>query len=200
MSINIQDMKFFEGNGSTLNPDPLESNFSICAKPSSDIWDSAPDTHRFNAPILYRTMPLDAFQRAQVTFSSEFSSEFEQCGLLLVIRRQDGSHSWVKSGVEFTHGSTYVGTVGKDRWPDWSIGPLSTPGAKVTIELLRDPLGLAVYLVKEDEEKALLRELTWVFDAHGNEECWVGAYAAKPGAAGPDLVAHFQGLIIEQRN
>jgi regulation of enolase protein 1 (concanavalin A-like superfamily) len=190
-------MQFFEGNGSTTNPGPLESSFSICAKPSSDIWDSAPDTHRFNAPILYRSMPLDTFHRAQVTVSANLSSDYEQCGLLLVIHHEDGSKKWIKSGIEFTHGLTTVGTVGKDRWPDWNIGPVSSPGEKVTIELVRDTLGLAVYLVKLAEEKQLQRELTWVFDGTGAEHCWVGAYAAKPGTEGPDLTAHFQDLIIE---
>lgn len=197
---SINDMIFFEGNNSTMTPGPHESGFTICAQPSSDVWDSSPATHRFNAPILYQAMPLAAFQRAQVTLSADLSSDYEQCGLLLVIHYADGSKKWIKSGIEFAHGSATAGTVAKDQWPDWSIGPVYSPGDKLTVELVRETLGLAVYLVKPTGEKNLQRELSWVFEGSDAEQCWVGAYAANPGAEGPNVTAYFENLVIERKD
>jgi uncharacterized protein len=189
-------LKPFSYSGPLPKDDELTTGFSFQAPPSSDIWDCPPSTHRCNAPILYKTMPLVNFKKVRATFSATFSVAYEQVGLIILIHGKDGVRKWIKSGIEFTNDKASVGTVGKDRWPDWSIACEIANGAEATIEMVRDQLGLGVYLV-EGDQRELLRELVWVFDGDGMEECWVGVYGAKPQEGGDALVVHFRDLSIE---
>lgn len=123
----------------------------------------------------------------------------------MVIHCRDGNTRWIKTGLEFIRGQRIVGTVGKDQWPDWSGGsvvPEGMEGSEVTVEMARLDLHLAVVEInggEGGEERKVIREIDWVFAGNnGDEECWVGVYAAKPGGTGSDLVVSFSGLIIEK--
>ncbi|KAK3168100.1 hypothetical protein OEA41_004546 [Lepraria neglecta] len=190
-------------------PTPLPSTFTLKAPPGTDIWRKPPSTSTFNAPLLYRSLPLLTFRRACVTVSADWRTLYDQGGLCLALPVPKGQNSesskserrWIKTGIEFYNGAPMVSTVACDRWADWSLLPLPTAtsrgtsgGTSVTVGMEREVLEgvggstLCVY-VMEGVEKRVVREVTWVFEEVNGEgeeegeldgECWVGVYAAKP--------------------
>lgn len=190
-------------------PSPLPNVFRLGASPGTDIWRKPPRVISFNAPILYRTIKLSSFRRARVTVSAEWKTLYDQGGLCLILPQAQGSipNKWVKSGIEFTHGSPHISTVACDRWADWSLLP--TTGAEVTVEMEREIIDdkptstLWVYAI-EATKRTPLREVTWVFDEAdegADRDCWIGVYAAKPTNDADDgnrvLQASFSYLEIE---
>ncbi|OJJ43271.1 hypothetical protein ASPZODRAFT_19674 [Penicilliopsis zonata CBS 506.65] len=176
----------------------LPAQFSVTAPPSTDVWAKPPATRPFNAPILYRSIPLAKFKRVRVAFNAAWKDLYDQGGLILLLDGADESkRKWVKSGIEFTHGKPHLSTVVKDRWADWSLLPVPSGGALATLEMVREDDGsLWVYLV-EGVQKSPIREVTWVFDGEDDVECWVGVYAARPSEKKGDLEVHFGHLMIE---
>ncbi|KAF3483011.1 uncharacterized protein GIQ15_02335 [Arthroderma uncinatum] len=168
----------------------LETSFTIKAYPSTDIWSKPPATHRFNAPILHKTMPLASFQRARVHVSAKWTTLYDQGGLILVVNRMDGGNAdegrkWIKTGIEFVDGVPRCSTVARDRWADWSLVPVpaadeGVAGSKeevgVTIEMERrvKDQTLRVYMIRDDGERVPMREVTWMFEDEEKLECWVG--------------------------
>lgn len=75
--------------------------------------------------------------------------------------------------------------------------------AEVTTELTRDDTGLALFEIQAGEsgpeKRKVIREMAWVFVGSDSEECWIGAYAAKPlgDAKNPDMVVRFRDLVVE---
>lgn len=80
----------------------------------------------------------------------------------------------------------------------------------VTIEFVNKPVpesdaaSLWIYLIDGDgdgQRRRLIRKVTRVFAEGGEEESWVGVYAAKPAAstsdAGEGLEVSFSGLTVE---
>lgn len=184
----------------TIEKVPRDENipheFSIKAPPSTDIWAKPPSTFRFNAPILYKTIPLASFKRARVAVTADWKSTYDQGGLILVINGPDGSQKWIKTGIEFTHGKPHVSTVAKDVWADWSLFPVPSGGPAATVEMVREQSNtLWIYLV-EGVQRNPIREVTWAFEEE-NQECWIGTYAAKPSKEGDDLVVEFRHLVVE---
>jgi hypothetical protein len=173
------------------------AQFSIKATPSTDIWAKPPDTHRFTAPILYQPVPLQSFKRARVAFNALWKHKYDQGGLIIVLRNNDGNHKWVKAGIELTHGKPHLSAVAKDRWADWSLLPVPSGGGAATLEMVREADdSLWIYLV-EGVQKSPIREVTWVFHEENVQECWVGVYAARPGAEGGELEVNFGHLVID---
>ncbi|KAJ5358384.1 uncharacterized protein N7496_010797 [Penicillium cataractarum] len=180
------------GNG---GPPPPE--FTITTPSSTDIWSKPPSTTRFSAPILYQSMPLTSFKRVRVAINAQWQHLYDQGGLILVLRKTDGSQKWVKSGIELTHGKPHLGVVAKDRWADWSLLPVPSGGGAATIEMVREAdESLWIYLV-EGVQKSPIREVTWVFQEEGVEEVWVGVYVARPGSEGGELSVKFGHLIVD---
>ncbi|KAI9369532.1 hypothetical protein BJX61DRAFT_144458 [Aspergillus egyptiacus] len=174
----------------------LPAEFTIKAPPSTDVWAKPPSTESFNAPILYKSIPLNGFKRARVAFSANWSQKYDQGGLIFVLNGANGSRKWVKTGIELTHGKPHLSTVTRDRWADWSLLPVPSGGAGATIEIVREPDdSLWIYLV-EGVSKAPIREVTWVF-AEDIADCWVGVYAARPSNEGGELVVSFSSLVID---
>ena len=172
---------------------PLPLNLTLSARPHTDIWRKPPSTNVFNAPILYRQIPLSSFRRARVAIHADWKTLYDQGGIILVAPQPDGSEKWVKTGIEFYGNRANVSTVAADRWADWSLLPLSHSGSgnMVTIEIAReekgDTLGPALWIyVIEGVERRPIREVSWFFeDADGGPEAWIGLYAAKPN---PDTI------------
>ncbi|KAL2819892.1 hypothetical protein BDW59DRAFT_151032 [Aspergillus cavernicola] len=172
------------------------AEFTIKAPPLTDVWAKPPSTERFNAPILYKSIPLDTFKRAQVSFSANWSQKYDQGGLILVLNGANGSRKWVKTGIELTHDKPHLSTVARDRWADWSLLSVPAGGAGATLEMAREPdNSLWIYLV-EGSSKAPIREVTWVF-AEDVADCWVGVYAARPSTEGGDLIVNFSSMVID---
>ena len=179
------------GNGT---PPP---EFTLNAKPSTDVWSKPPSTHRFNAPVLYQTIPLESFKRARVAINAQWQKEYDQGGLIIVLHMADGSKKWVKAGIELVHGRPHLSVVAKDRWADWSLLPVPSGGPAATLELVRESDGsLWIYRV-EGIQKSPLRKITWVVQEENVQEVWVGVYAARPSKDGEELAVNFGHLIID---
>lgn len=171
--------------------------FSIKAHQSTDIWSKPPDTHSFTAPILYRPVPLQSFKRVRVAFKAQWKYKYDQGGLIIVLRNKDGSHKWVKAGIELIHGKPHLSAVAKDRWSDWGLFPVPSGGGAATLEMVREEDdSLWIYLV-EGVQKSPIREVTWIFQEENVEECWVGVYAARPATEGGELEVNFGHLIVD---
>lgn len=211
----MADFQFANSSQPVPDAKDIPVSFSIKAPPSTDVWDKPPATHSFSAPMLYRTLPLKAFKRAQVSVIAEWKKLYDQGGLILVIHRGNNERKWIKTGIEFTNGKPHVSVVAKDRWSDWSLAPVpssstSSLGNSATLEIVRDveqDNTLWVYLLA-GEARVPLREVTWAFEGEPSQEtegaeCWVGAYAAQPSStsstssADSDLQVHFHHLIVE---
>ena len=183
----------------------IPRKFSIRASPQTDIWESPISKRAFNAPILYQSMPLAKFKRARVTIASDFQDTYSQGGLIIILHPRNGDTQWVKIGVESLQGEQMVSVVGKDRWPDCSNGSVlqkEEQGCEATIEMVRRDSYLEVAEIEfrnGEERSKVIREIIWAFAARtGDEECWVGAYAAEPTDTVSDLVVTFTGLDIER--
>ena len=189
LSVRVMTFRYFNCD----KPDPtssLPSTFSLTCPSGTDIWRKPPDVDRFNAPILYQTLSLNAFRRASVTLRATWSTLYDQGGLCLVRPQshRDEPRKWIKTGIEFTHGSPHISTVSCDRWADWSL--LSLEGSEVTIEMEREVKAgqrtstLWIYAIAKGERRPI-REVTWAFESlehakSAEPECWVGIYAARP--------------------
>lgn len=175
----------------------LPAQFTITATPSTDVWAKPPSTSRFNAPILCQTVPLASFKRARVSFNANWKDKYDQGGLILVLNCADGKQKWVKTGIELTHGKPHVSTVTKDRWADWSLLPVPSGGRAATMEMVKEQdNSLWIYLI-EGVQKSPIREVTWVFEEEGVQDCWVGVYVAKPSSEGEELAVNFGHVIID---
>ncbi|KAF9883201.1 hypothetical protein FE257_003858 [Aspergillus nanangensis] len=175
----------------------LPALFTIKASPGTDVWSKPPSTESFNAPILYRSIPLQSFKRARVAFDACWKDLYDQGGLIMVLHGADGTRKWVKTGIELTHGKPHLSTVVKDRYADWSLLSVPSGGGAATLEIVREPdNSLWIYQV-QGVQKNPLREITWVFEEKNVQDCWIGMYAAKPGKEGEDLEVNFGHLIID---
>ncbi|KAE8147206.1 hypothetical protein BDV25DRAFT_160825 [Aspergillus avenaceus] len=179
------------GNGA------LPAEFTIKASAGTDIWSKPPSTEQFNAPILYKSIPLKSFKRARVAFNALWKAKYDQGGLILVLNGAGGVRKWVKTGIELTNNKPHLSTVTKDRFADWSLQPVPSGGGAATLEIVKEPdNSLWIYLV-EGVQKNPLREITWFFEEQDVQDLWVGLYAAKPSKEGQDLVVNFGHLIID---
>jgi uncharacterized protein len=172
---------------------PSENSFTITASPATDAWRKPPSKDDFNAPSRsHSKFPLSSFQRARVTFAASWVETYDQGGLLLSLTHATHRSKWLKTGVEYYTGRTFISTVGTDNWSDWSIYPVDLkPNERVTLELVRDNdkngEGLWVYWLKLDEngnvtDRLPLREICWLFAEKDGWQVEVGAYAARPEA------------------
>jgi regulation of enolase protein 1 (concanavalin A-like superfamily) len=151
------------------------------------------------------TGPLSEFQSITATFSADWTTRYDQGGLLLHFK-QDGvaQDRWIKAGVEFYRGKPYLASVAADRWADWALAPsVADPREKwTTIELRRegDELGTSLWLYQiVDGERVPLREITWVFAEEDKVTVRVAAMAARPAKA-EDVVGEEKELVVEFRD
>lgn len=203
-SKNKNKMAFSFANSAQPVPSAsdLPVNFSITANPSTDVWEQPPATHRFNAPILYKAIPLRSFKRARVSIVGPWTQLYDQGGLILVINPEQATNTagtqpqkWIKTGIELNAGKLYLSVVSKDRWSDWSLTPLSSGRNAATIEMVREHGALWIYLI-EGNERVPLREVTWAFEHDDTAQCWIGAFAAKPSSEGGDLAVEFRDFVV----
>jgi regulation of enolase protein 1 (concanavalin A-like superfamily) len=202
-------------NHSSPVPSPTTKSFTLKPTVPTDIWrkPGPPLITTFNAPLIYKKIPLSRFKRASVTISAAWSTLFDQGGLIFILPGTDSSSpstigkvdtKWVKTGIEFYEGEPFVGTVACDRWADWSLVSAGIrdvgggkKGAKLEIERREGDGTLWVYVV-DGEKRVGVREITWPLneDEAGSKEAWVGVYAARP-KEGKDLLVEFEGFELE---
>ncbi|KAF5337557.1 hypothetical protein D9758_016680 [Tetrapyrgos nigripes] len=203
------------------------SSFKISVPPSTDVW-RTPITNRFNASthllLSSGPVPLKSFNRTRITFSANWTTLFDQGGILLHLTPSKSakpastgtsdpgfSDRWLKTGIEFNMDKPFLSTVGTYVYSDWSIVPTSETGGKTTIEVRRevDDTGTSLWvyqLVIGDDGKELqrnpLRQVTWFF---AGEDEWlldVRAMAARPASredvkGDKNLVVEFEGVEID---
>ncbi|KFY35915.1 hypothetical protein V494_05499 [Pseudogymnoascus sp. VKM F-4513 (FW-928)] len=172
---------YFDG----ATPSPSSNSFTISPDYPTDIWSKPgpPEVTTFNAPIIYKTIPLSKFQRARVTVTADWGTLYDQGGLVFILPSavEGQAGKWIKTGVEFYSGEVYVSTVAKDNWADWSLVQAGIKGGKeVTLEMERDTKEGTLWIYVLDGEKRIpLREVTWVL-SEKEQEVWVGVYSATP--------------------
>ncbi|TDZ20885.1 Uncharacterized protein C8034_v006165 [Colletotrichum sidae] len=186
-------------------------SFSLSAGPDTDVWKKPPSSNVYNAPIhALPPKPLSDFKSAKVTFSADWSEQYDQAGLILTFDSISGTRErrWIKTGVEYYNSIPQLSTVSCERWADWSITPLSaleeTKAVTVSIEKSYDVhgVGLWVYYVKQDGTKEALREICWVYgdDDHTGKD-WnvtVGALVARPAKdATGELKVQFEDFDVQ---
>ena len=69
----------------------------------------------------------------------------------------------MKTGIEFEHGRTNVGTVATpgNGYSDWSLLPIDGEEATIRVEREGDGPSLLVFWIR-GEQKDMIREVTWV--------------------------------------
>ncbi|KAG4441561.1 hypothetical protein IFR05_002946 [Cadophora sp. M221] len=192
-------------NSNATPPPPSTTSFQLTAQPKTDIWRKVgpPEVSRFNAPILYKKITLSSFQRMRVTVSANWSTLYDQGGLIFVIPQPDGTKKWVKSQIEFFQDEPFISTVSADRGADMSLLQTGLKGERrneVTLEFKKEHNALWVYVV-DGEKRTPIREVTWLFGGGDEQECWIGVFAARPGvhSDGYDqsLVVDFTGFELD---
>lgn len=96
----------------------------------------------------------DREQAVEVTFSADFSEEFDQAGMVI---RVDEGH-WIKTGIEYADGVLQLGAVVTDVNSDWSTGPVPDwAGREVTMRASRVADSVIIRARVEDEPWRLVR-------------------------------------------
>ena len=197
-------------DAATAPPSAATTSFTIAPDPSTptDIWrkPGPPTVKTFNAPIIYKSVRLQSFQRTRVTVSANWSRLYDQGGLVFVLpatAAKPTDQKWIKTGIEFYQGATYVSTVAADAWADWSLVQVGIHDGKVTIEIERKEGDdtLWIYII-DGEKKIPIREVTWALSEANVADCWVGVYAAAPTIAKAEnekgaLSVKFEGWELE---
>lgn len=192
------------------HPPATSTSFTLSPDPSfpTDIWrkPGPPVVKTFNAPVIYKSVKLQSFQRARVTVSADWSKLYDQGGLVFILPAagvKPTDQKWVKSGIEFYQGKPYVSTVAADAWADWSLVTAAMHDRGVTLEMERRAKDdtLWIYVI-DGQMKIPIREVTWALSEPGADVCWVGVYAATPTVGVPDdetgpLNVKFEGWELE---
>lgn len=205
--------------GTTLPEADAKGSFTIKAGVPTDVWrkPTHSGTHdAFNAPIVYKSIPISKFKSASVTATGKWTTLYDQGGLILVFpstkSRPTKEKRWVKTGIEFYHGRPMMSTVAADLYADWSLLPLSAEDEKkgtMTVEVEREQekdgsFGsvLKILLVGKDGKGVPIREVTWAFhDLDESEEMWVGMLVAKPTESEfKELEVKLEGFEIKLRD
>jgi len=188
------------------------SKTSLRATAPTDIWRKPPNLDVFNAPIISKSIPISSFKSIRVSASGEWSTLYDQGGLVLVLpaKKSGTQKRWVKTGIEFYNNKPRMSVVAADEWADWSLLPLSAEderAGKMRVEMERELEDgvwnsvLRISLVDEKVGKIPIREVTWAFhDLDEEAEMIVGVYAAKPTKDDRDeLLVNFEGFEIQYR-
>ncbi|KAH7161979.1 hypothetical protein B0J13DRAFT_463350 [Dactylonectria estremocensis] len=194
------------------------ATFNLTVTAPQDFWRQPPDVDIFTAPMLYQSMSLHSFLRARVTATADWTTLYEQGGLVIVLpTRTDNlevknKRRWIKAGIEYYDGAPHLSVVMADGWADWSMMPMPGNCPKVTLEIERSTRGseswdgkesLWVYILDAEGNRKAVRQVTDVFENGEDGELWVGAYAGKPGETvkgetGSQLTVQFSDFNIER--
>ena len=195
---------------------------TIHAQPNTDIWRQTPDVERNNAPTRLISTPIGIhkFHSARATVSANWNTLYDQGGLLLFIPGEDTT-IWIKTGIEFFKGETFVESAVTIRGCDWALEPLGKEkGGKLTIQVEREVKdgekqdSLWIYVVDEETgRKVELRQVTWWFapdirnqkiSKETDKRCLlIGLYAARPtvpsgeGREHEELVVKFERFEVK---
>ncbi|WP_314148075.1 DUF1349 domain-containing protein [uncultured Leifsonia sp.] len=98
--------------------------------------------------------PLEPGTAMEVTFTGDFSAEFDQAGMF--VRVDD--ENWTKAGVEFADGALQLGAVVTHRFSDWSVAPVPDwAGRPITVRVSRAGDAIVVRARAGEEPFRLVR-------------------------------------------
>ncbi|MCJ1309550.1 hypothetical protein MMC25_003210 [Agyrium rufum] len=205
----------------SLLPTP-DSSGKITLKTSAptDVWRKPPSHDVFNAPYMYKALPISRFKNVRVSAVGEWTTLYDQGGMMIVLpatrsrpdQPPNKQKRWIKTGIEFYQGKPMMSVVAADLWADWSLLPLSAEDEKdgrmsVVAEREREEDGswgsvLRISLVGRDGKASPVREVTWAFyDLDEEAEMWVGMAVAKPTVGGKEVLeVTFEGFEVEMRD
>ncbi|MFP3465916.1 DUF1349 domain-containing protein [Leifsonia sp. SIMBA_070] len=125
----------------------------VTAVESSDAWRSTAygfvhDTeHALLAPLTDGTA-------MEVTFTGDFSGEFDQAGVFVRVSDEE----WAKAGVEYADGALQLGAVVTHRFSDWSVAPVPEwAGRPLTVRVSRSGDAITVRARAGEEAFRLVR-------------------------------------------
>lgn len=203
----------FPASGPLPTPDS-EGKVILKTVAKTDVWRKPPAHDAFNAPFMYKSLPVSRFKSARVSATGKWKTLYDQGGLMIVLpstkSRPTEQKRWVKTGIEFYHGRPMMSVVAADLWADWSLLPLSPEdeeAGKMSVVIEREEEGgdystvLKILLVGKDGQTPI-REVTWAFhDLDEDQEMWVGMAVAKPTVGdNEELTVSFEGFQIEIRD
>lgn len=128
-----------------LNPPPFFSEgkklLTVRTGWKTDFWQNTfYGFKRDNGHFYHRNVVGDF--SAEVTIVGKFSELYDQAGLMI---RCDAQH-WLKCGVEYSDGRPQFSTVVTNAMSDWSLSPLPTSNADVSIRVTRHIEAIRVQL------------------------------------------------------
>ncbi|KAM6480421.1 hypothetical protein HDV62DRAFT_366331 [Trichoderma sp. SZMC 28011] len=189
-----------------------DTTFTFSAPANTDVWKKPPSHDVFTAP--YKSLsknPFPQFKSASITFTSTYTHQFDQAGILLIFTKPSTPtpRKWIKAGVEHFNGQPRLSTVCCDNWADWSVADASSAaeiqaGRKsvtILVERLDAHDGSCLWVYRVDgEEKVPMREINWPFGDNGGQgwELEIGALIARPAKDTTDsLEAKFQDFQVK---
>jgi len=209
------DFKYANFPASEPLPTPdSDGKVTLKATAKTDVWRIPPAHDVFNAPFMYKSLPVSRFKSARVSVTGEWKTLYDQGCLMIVLpstkSRPTEQKRWMKTGIEFYKGKPMMSVVAADLWADWSLLPLSAEDeekGRMSVVVERDEEAgswgsvLRVLLVGKDG-RTPIREVTWAFhDLDEGQEMWVGMAVAKPTVSEKDeLVVSFECFEVELRD
>jgi regulation of enolase protein 1 (concanavalin A-like superfamily) len=125
--------------------------------------------------------PLAQDRAVEVTFSADFSRQFDQAGVFL--RAND--EVWIKAGVEFADGVLGLGAVVTNGVSDWSIAPVPAwVGREITVRLSRSGDAVTVRARVDGEPFRLVRVAPFPEGARAE----AGPFCCAPTRAGFEVL------------
>ena len=125
---------------------------------------------------------------AQVSFSGDYSEEFDQAGLMLRLDAQN----WLKTGIEYVEERQCLSAVVTRDYSDWSLTPLLSRPAGLTLRLSRQ--GTAVRI--EYSSNGVHYEMLRLAYMPARETVQVGVMLCSPKRAG--FTAHFEDFEVSK--
>lgn len=160
---------------------------TVTTAAKSDFWRK---THygfiRNNGHFYYAEKSGDFTMTVEVI--GEYRTLYDQAGLM--VRVDD--ENWMKCGIEFVEGVQYASAVVTRDFSDWSVAPLGSELASISLRVVREKTALTVEYALDGESFILLRNAYLPM----SERVQVGPMAASPGEQGFDV--RFEGLKIVQ--
>jgi regulation of enolase protein 1 (concanavalin A-like superfamily) len=125
----------------------------VTAVESSDAWrtTSYGFVHDTEHALL---APLEPGRAMEVSFTGDFSRQFDQAGLFVRVSDEE----WTKAGVEFADGALQLGAVVTHRFSDWSVAPVAAwSGETITVRVSRAGDALTIRARSGEEQFRLVR-------------------------------------------
>ncbi|EFC41772.1 predicted protein [Naegleria gruberi] len=114
----------------------------------------------------------------QVSFKANYQNLYDQAGIML----RSGEKHWMKTGIEYVHGTSYASAVVTREYSDWSTNPLEKHNTDdyftIKVQLFKGDVRVD-YSLDEGKTFHLLR-IAHLFDQNESHPLQLGIFAASP--------------------